>query len=369
MSDKSMAREACGPTILLVANYEPQVGYAWNFIAKFWTRLTRRGQCHLAYPTSGPVPNEITQAGIATHTQPMRGWQSVAFIRRQEIHTIYLTDWPPLSPLYALWRLAGVRQIIVHDHVPGDVSPARGLRRLLKRALHGLRIFSADQYIGVAEHVRQRHIHTWCAPADRCVTVTNGIEPFEVDATEGNAVRAELGIPDDAVVFLMVGRASAYKNFRFAIECLPYLPDHAHMIHCGDGPELESLRDHARRYGLESRMHFLGKRSDVRRIMSACNAAFHPSRGEAMSLAILEFACAGLPVVVPDTPSVSFTVEHMADGLRYKAGDISSAVLQLQYLLDAKRRQRLGAMARQRIFERYTIDRTLAEFDARVRVT
>lgn len=354
--------------LLMVANYEPDVGYAWNFIQRFWLALAKGnpGQCHLAYPLPGAIPPEIVQAGIVTHTRSMHGWRSVGFIWRHHIRTVYLTDWPALNPLYALWRLAGVKQIIVHDHVPGDPPPARGLRKRIKRVLHRLHILSADLCIGVAEHVRQRHINTGCVPADRCVTVWNGIEPFEPDRAARAAVRAELNIPEDAVVFAMVGRASAYKNYRFALECLPYLPEHVYFVHCGDGPDMPALKEQTTRYGLETRMRWLGRRSDVRQILAACDAAFHPSRGEAMSLALLEFGCAGLPVVVPDTPSVSFTVDHMVDGLRYRAGDIASAVLQLHYLLDADHRQKMSHAAHQKIIERYTLDRTLAEFDATV---
>jgi glycosyltransferase involved in cell wall biosynthesis len=354
--------------ILLVGNYEPHVGYAWKFIAQFWVALARRRQCHLAYPSPGPIPEEIIQAGITPHTLNMREWESVAFIRRHRIHTIYLTDWPAFSPLYALWRLAGVRRIIVHDHAPGDFPPARGVRRLFKRALHELRLFSADQYLGVAEHVSKRHVETWCVPPERCATVTNGIEPFDVSEADREAIRAELGIPHDSFVAIMVGRATRYKNFGFALECLPYLPDNVHFVHCGDGPELPSLQEQTRLKGLEGRMHWLGKRSDVRQLMAASDAAIHPSRGEAMSLALLEAACAGLPIVVPDTPSVSFIVDHMLDGLKYKAGDVPSAVLQLQYLMHPERRRKLGANARQKVLERYTIDRTLAEFDEQVSV-
>jgi glycosyltransferase involved in cell wall biosynthesis len=87
-----------------------------------------------------------------------------------------------------------------------------------------------------------------------------------------------------------------------------------------------------------------------------------------MSLGLLEAACAGLPIVVPDTPSVSFTIDHMVDGLKYQAGDVGSAVLQLQYLLDPERRRQFGENGRRKVLQRYTIDKTLAEFDAKVKV-
>ncbi len=60
--------------------------------------------------------------------------------------------------------------------------------------------------------------------------------------------------------------------------------------------------------------------------MAGCDAAMHPSRGEAMSLAVLEYMCGGLPPVVPSLPSVSVAVEHGVTGLIYKNLDVDSAV-------------------------------------------
>jgi glycosyltransferase involved in cell wall biosynthesis len=119
----------------------------------------------------------------------------------------------------------------------------------------------------------------------------------------------------------------------------------------------------ARELGVADRFLFLGKRGDVRDILASADIAFHPSRGEAMSLAILEFMCAGLPVVLPDDPSVCTSVQHEVSGMVYRAGDVEAAGKALQRLCDDQStRARLGARARSICLERYLLEHTNRNF-------
>jgi glycosyltransferase involved in cell wall biosynthesis len=357
--------------VLMVANYEPDVGYAWNFIQQFWVVLANKfpGRCHLAYPLHGAVPAVITDAGIKVHWQNMRDQSSTDFIRQHQIEHVYLTDWTGLNPLYARWRLAGVKDIVVHDHVPGDPPPARGWKGALKASLNRLRVMSPTQCLAVAEHVTKRHIETWRMDPGICVTVTNGIRPFEVDPSLRPSVRNELQLPTDAKAFLIVGRATRYKGIDFAVRCLARLPPHVHFVHVGDGPDLEEFRQLAAELNVAGRMHFLGKRSDVPRIMTGCEAAFHPSRGEAMSLAILEYMCAGLPPVVPSLPSVSVAVEHQVTGLVYQNLNVDAAVSALGTLADDDTlRARLGSAAHAKVLSSYTIEQTMRTFAEKIAI-
>jgi len=357
--------------VLLVANYEPDVGYAWNFIQQFWVVLARKfpGRCHLAYPRHGVVPSIITDAGIKVHWQNMRDKSSTAFIRQHRIEHVYLTDWTGLNPMYIRWRLAGVKDIVVHDHVPGDPPPTRGWRGVLKASLNSLRVMSPTQCLAVAEHVTKRHIETWRMDPSICATVTNGILPFDVDRSLRASVRNELQLPADAKVFLIVGRATRYKGIDFAVRCLAKLPPYVHMVHVGDGPDLEEFRNLAGELNVTERIRFLGKRSDVQRLMAGCDAAMHPSRGEAMSLAVLEYMCAGLPPVVPSLPSVSVAVEHGVTGLIYPNLNVDAAADALRTLADDDAlRARLGSAARAKVLSTYTIEQTMQKFDETIAI-
>jgi len=371
-----------GP-VLLVANYESGVGYAWWLMENFWAVIARALEpqaraCILAYPTIGTVPAAVQEAPIEVLEQRIGrswrdAWSGVRFLRRRGIRAVYLTDWPYVHWIYLVWRLAGVRRIVVHDHTPGDRPPAHGARGLAKRALHALGVFSATHYVAVSEYIRRRMLTAGRVPEGRCLVVTNGIRLFERDGSARGRVRAALGVPESAVLVVLVSRATFYKGLDFAVRCLQRvlaeeaLRGRVHAVHCGDGPDLDTFAAMARSAGIHDSLRFLGRRLDVREILGASDIAFHPSRGEAMSLAILEFMCAELPVLASDRPSVCTAIEPGVTGLTYKHEDVADAAAELRRLIvDAPLRRSLGAAAARACRARYSLDNTNRELVERV---
>ena len=87
--------------------------------------------------------------------------------------------------------------------------------------------------------------------------------------------------------------------------------------------------------------------------------AFHPSRGEGLSLAILEFMCARLPVVVSDFSSVRAPVVDGVTGVVYRREDREDACRAIAALVeDAELRKRMGEAARRRVEERFSLTAT-----------
>jgi glycosyltransferase involved in cell wall biosynthesis len=203
--------------------------------------------------------------------------------------------------------------------------------------------------------------------------VTNGIHLFEPDPGLRMEVRDRLGIPRDAVLIVLVSRATFYKGLDFAVRAMarlldaPGLGGRVYAVHCGDGPDAEACSRLAAESGIGDYFRFLGRRSDVRVILGAADIAFHPSRGEAMSLAILEFMCAGLAVLTSDLPSVSTAIDRGVTGLTYAHGSLEDAAAALRRLVDdpALRRE-LGTAAAAACRERYGLDTMNDTFMARV---
>jgi glycosyltransferase involved in cell wall biosynthesis len=98
--------------------------------------------------------------------------------------------------------------------------------------------------------------------------------------------------------------------------------------------------------------------------MAGFDVGLHPSTGEVgYCLAILEMMNAGLPVVVPDRPSVSGATEPNVTGLRYPADDRGACVNALVELLgDPVRRQDLGRAAREQSMTRFSLANADAAF-------
>jgi glycosyltransferase involved in cell wall biosynthesis len=106
----------------------------------------------------------------------------------------------------------------------------------------------------------------------------------------------ELGIPEERRLVLAVGNLYPVKDHATLLRAGAGL-EGVHVLIAGRGPELEGLASLARALGAASRVHLLGLRSDVARLLAAADLLVHPSRAEGLPLAILEAMAAALPVV------------------------------------------------------------------------
>jgi len=168
---------------------------------------------------------------------------------------------------------------------------------------------------------------------------------------------------------VLVSRATYYKGWDFAVKCAASLlaqeraDERIHLVFCGDGPDLDAFKNLARSLSVSERCHFLGQRHDVRDILCGADIAFHPSCGEALSLATLEIMCAGLPVVLPNRPSVSGLVRDGIDGVIYEAEQVSAAVQAINDLVRSPdKRRHIGSAARCTVTSHYRLEDTLATF-------
>ena len=136
-------------------------------------------------------------------------------------------------------------------------------------------------------------------PKFRVVYCGIDLESFHVDHNR-DAIRAELGIPQDAVVVGHVGRLSAPKNHRYFIEIakeIVRIQPRARFLLVGDGELRSEIEGWIQEAGLASVFHLAGSRNDIARIHTAMDVFLFPSVLEGISLAFIEAQSSGLPCV------------------------------------------------------------------------
>jgi glycosyltransferase involved in cell wall biosynthesis len=356
------------PSLLLVANWDSGVGYAWWLMESFWAALARRYAADntviLAYPSISTIPDAIKQSPLSVVTQEIGKSliDECRFIRRNAVKVIYFSDRANYSLRYLAYRLFGVKLIIVHDHSPGRRPAAQGLRRRLKSLLHRIPGLSANGCIGASDYLKQRLVEAGCIPQERCHSAPNGL-PERALQRASHSIRADLGIPDNKPLMVMTGRANRYKNVSFVLACMNRLTKagyHLHFLFCGDGPDLEHFLDESRSLGITRHVTFAGRRSDIASILPQCNFAVHPSHGEVgYSLSILEYMQAGLPVIVPDNPSVCGATRHMETGMIYSENDAAALDAAVIWLLShTAESAAMGINARSVVANEYNLSRT-----------
>ena len=339
--------------ILLVANWESDVGYAWWLMENFWITIAEHfgkqsKKSYLIYPNINHLPESIQGSKIEVfecdfHDHSYANLKKIHhIIKTHNLRFIYLSDSASYSIFYLLLRLWGIRSIVVHDHTPGERTPARSWRKALKSAIQRIPCLTADHFIAVTDFVYQRFIDVTCIPANKCSVAANGIIPIDLSNADLQYAQKAFDIPLDRTIVVTTGRASRYKGIDFFIACANELInnqklDKLHFLFCGDGPDLGYFKTLVEQFKLERNFTFAGKRSDIRELLPSCNIGFHAATGEVgYSLSILEYMSAGLITLVPNLPSVSLATNHMQNGMVYRSRDIVDATKAIRYCLENK---------------------------------
>lgn len=361
--------------ILLVANWESNVGYAWILIENFWITISRHftqqgQQCYLVYPEITRIPEPIAESEIRVNELDFRNRSHKnrhllrQLVRRHNIRYIYLTDSPAYSTFYVQLRLWGIKRIVVHDHTPGERTKPSSWRSLLKKIIQRTPWITADHFIAVTDFVYRRFIEVNCIPANKCTVAKNGIQPLDLASTSAGYAHREFNIPLARQIVVTTGRASYYKGIDFIIKCVAELVynrkvSDLHFLYCGEGPDIDAFRDLAGQLQVNDYLTFAGKRIDVRAILPTCDIGFHASRGEVgYSLSILEYMSAGLATIVPDLPSTSQAIMHGENGLVFLHGDVSSACDMLQRCRSSAYREKLSKNAISTVADHYNLEQT-----------
>jgi glycosyltransferase involved in cell wall biosynthesis len=117
-----------------------------------------------------------------------------------------------------------------------------------------------------------------------------------------------------------VGRLAPQKNYPVLLRAMAQLDDITLDI-IGEGDDRAALMAQAQALGLGDRVVFRGllSRAETLRLAAASDVFVQPSRYEGHSLALIEAACLGLPLVVSDVPT-------QVEGVTTRAGEVCGQI-------------------------------------------
>jgi glycosyltransferase involved in cell wall biosynthesis len=201
-------------------------------------------------------------------------------------------------------RLAGVRAVcwgIRHTNLEPGLSKSRTIR--IAQACALLSRWVPKKIVCCAESAAQVHGDLGYSRG-KMVVVRNGydLERFRPDADARQRIRAELGVPREAMLFGMVGRFDPQKDHASLIGALAALRREGQDVYCvlvGRGMDrensgLEGWLDVA---GVADRVVLAGPRSDIPAVMNALDVhVLSSSFGEAFPNVLCEAMACGTPM-------------------------------------------------------------------------
>jgi glycosyltransferase involved in cell wall biosynthesis len=223
--------------------------------------------------------------------------------------------------------------------------------------------------IANSEAGRRHHERLGYRPREWTV-IPNGIDPsvFRPDVEARRAIRAEAGIPEGAPVVALVARWDAMKDhetFLRAAAILAAVHPDVHFLLAGEGvtptsPDWGAL---ATRVAGAARIVALGRRDDVARLLAAADVSTCSSISEGFPNVIIESMACGAPCVVTDVGDAALIVGDTGLVVPPRDPEAMAASWARLVALDATELAALGACARQRVIEHYTLERMVSAYE------
>jgi len=179
-------------------------------------------------------------------------------------------------------------------------------------------------------------------------------------------IRRELGFREDDVLVSCVGELNPNKNQSFLLEAWKYIYPHfsnAHLLLIGGGEQLSALKQKVEQEQI-LRVHFLGYRRDVPRILQVTDVLSLVSKREGLPRCIMEAMAAGKPVVASKVRGNRDLVEDGVSGFLVELGDDRALAQALVKLIEDKElRQKMGDEGKEKI-KAYALEQVLKEMDS-----
>jgi glycosyltransferase involved in cell wall biosynthesis len=173
--------------------------------------------------------------------------------------------------------------------------------------------------------------------------VERGVSPEAITIIE-NSVDTNRYSPDDAVgkekdLLLYAGRLKKYKNVELVLDAVKAMKDCGRKMRlaiAGAGDDENSLRQQARRLGIEGSVEFYGYVNDAEKINLYRRASVfvNPSRKEGWGITNIEAGACGTAVVANDVPGLRDSLANNETGLLYRENDVADCVRCITSILD-----------------------------------
>jgi glycosyltransferase involved in cell wall biosynthesis len=327
---------------------------------------------------SGALRERIEALGIAVHTMRMKAgrptlvglWRLVRLFRRLKPDLI-------LGWMYHACLAAELAKIFsrvrspvlwsIHYSVSSLATEKRLTAAVIK--LCGLLSRLPAKIIFVSRAGQSQHQSLGYRVENSCV-IPNGVdvEEFMPSAGARLSVRAELGIPENALLIGLAGRYHPIKDHASflraaALNLETYPETHFLLIGRHVDQHNQELCDSIRELGLADRTHLLGERHDISRLAASLDIFSLSSCGESCPNVIGEAMACGVPCVVTDVGDSAWMVGETGRVIPTRNPNALAAAWKEMIDLGAQKREALGVLARSRVIENFPVQWIIAQYE------
>lgn len=299
----------------------------------------------------------------------------------------------PLKDLKALWQLIRLMQKekpdIVHTHTPKagllgmmaakitgvkhrmhtvagmPLMQASGLTKSILRFTEKITYFCAQTVYPNSYRLEEYMVKEFPAYKRKFKIIgegsSNGINTayFSGDQISGDQqekLRLKHGLPNDALVFVFVGRIVEDKGIHELVEAFLALSGTAYLLLVGPfEDEREPVNAEVREaIATNPQIIHVGFQKDIRPFLALADVFVFPSYREGFPNVVLQAAAMELPSIVSDINGCNEIITHHENGLIVPVKEADQLKSAMEKLMDnPQKRRALAAKARPSILEKY----------------
>jgi glycosyltransferase involved in cell wall biosynthesis len=352
------------------------VGGTERHLTRILPALRQRGVDISLYvmERGGPLEPELVAQGVRVEGPsrarflhwPRATLQLARYLRRERPTIVHF--FLPRPYLYGsvAAEIAGQRRRIMSRRSLANYMTRHRFASLAEKAMHRRCLALIGNSTAVVEQLSAE-----CGNPKKVALLHNGIEiPPLVTVAERGRIRQKLKIESEAIVIAVVANLIPYKGHRDLIEALSAIrskmPGDWRVLMIGRDEGIgRELKARTEALGLADHVIWLGEQPQVEDLLRASDIFVLPSHEEGFSNALLEAMANG---IAPVATAVGGNLDAVMDdetGRLVNAHDpaaLGDAILQLAG--DAVLRNRLGAVARQRVVEHFSFADCISRYEA-----
>lgn len=309
----------------------------------------------------------LNDIGVFIHIVTLYDYKDHSLTARLVAKNITVTDlgfkfrYDPRIPILLRRILKNGRYDIIHAHIfpslywtalvcPRNVitavtehSPTHHRRKWFLRPIEWFIYSRYHSIICISNIVRENFCAWLPALKRRTVIIFNGIDlerfqkaiPFD---------RSIFGVPQSTPLAIMVSRMDPpEKDWDTLFHSLTLI-DNIHLLAVGTGSAESHLKNLAVRLGLQTRIHFLGYRTDIPRLLKTSDIFVLSSNFEGFGLVIVEAMACGIPVIVSSFQGYKDVIIENQTGFVFPIGNSTKlAELLTRVAGDPELRKSVGA--------------------------
>jgi len=219
-----------------------------------------------------------------------------------------------------------------------------------------------DKIICVSEADRQSALKHKIAPAEKLITIPNGLAPLDFHSPE----QAKKILNRPAANFLIgaIGNLYKTKGYEYFIETANILINRrrlsATFIIIGEGQERRHLENLIKKYHLKNNFILTGGIEEAAKLLPAFDVYLCSSVKEGLPYSILEAMQAGRPIVATRVGGIPEMIKEGKTGLLARSADPKGLAEKIKTLLDNKAlAEKLGQSAKASVAAEFSLEKMI----------